>query len=218
MRFIKLHFISSGAVFLGPAPRSRLAILEALLNDLSQRWAEFGQFTQMLVQDAAAWQTMQAIVNLLPRLDRPGEWGADITALRPDLKQIQSLFLYRYNEDGSLKMSELLELHQYEALPRPQWQQKENAAPIPSSGNADMDLLATLAIGFSVNEAFTIFDRLDAERLDRFLFYASELRRDPTDRENEHLANDYAEWKRQNQDTFREGLGIKFVHPNAKKG
>lgn len=214
-KFEELRFLTDGRlVLMGRLPRSRLGAFEAMLTPLQHRWLELQQVTTLLVQDKGNWELMQNIIDLFPRYDRPGTWGVDITPLRDDVRQIESLFLYDQDEAGTVLPCRLISLHEYTAIERPRWQNDDSEdLSIDSSGDPDMDLLASLAVGFSAREAFEIFDRLDAESIDRFLFYSNELRRDPEDRKAENLAQDYAEWKQDNQDDLRESLGIKFQIP-----
>jgi hypothetical protein len=205
LRSLKLSTLSGDVAFYGPASRSRLQTLEMLLQDLYQRWLESSQLTAVLVQNEGSWRLMQTIIGLLPRLDRSEPF--DLTPLRSDLMQLEEVFLFR-REGGEFRPCKLGELHTFDPLPRPDWQNDDEYDPPQSSGHGEMDLLAMLSVSFTINDALTLLDRLDAERLDRFMFHANELRRDPVDRTEENLAQDFSDWKEENPEIFQESLGM----------
>ena len=78
---------------------------------------------------------------------------------------------------------------------------------------------AAIAAGLAAPTVFTrqawaAYTTLSAEEIDRYLFTLNQLRRDPEERKQENLAEDYAAWKEDNQETFREAMGLKFRRPD----
>ena len=185
-----------------------------MLRNLQTRWLEYGRFTHLLAKDDACWELMKAIAALFPRYDRPGEWGFDIEPLRENPEQIESLFLVQVDGDQA-RACRLIELNYFEPLPRPQQDEEEALdLAITPSDDPNADLLANLTAGLeSFTEAWAAFNTLSAEEIDRYLFTLNQLRRDPEERKQENLAQDYAAWKEENQETYREAMGIKFRRP-----
>ncbi|MBD1995319.1 hypothetical protein H6G00_01570 [Leptolyngbya sp. FACHB-541] len=207
-KYEEIEYPDGRVVFIGKLPRSRLGALEVMLHKIQQRWLEFQRFSTLLIKDEPSWEIFKNVAALFPRFDRPGEWGFDLDSLRNDVLQLESLFLFQ-SENGTYTACRLMAMHVYEPLPRPE--PTEERSPIQPTDDPDMDLLASLSVGFeSAQEAFSIYDRLDAQSIDRFLFMVGELRRDPEEREQEELAEDYAGWKEENGTEFKQSLGIKF--------
>ena len=86
--------------------------------------------------------------------------------------------------------------------------------PIPSSGLHEIDLLASLVgIDESVEGALILWNQLDLESIYAMIHQLNELRRPAEERINEHLDDQYQQWKSQNQDFYSQ-LG-KFEKSNG---
>lgn len=215
--FVEIVYPNGDLAYLSPVPRSRVANLSLLLQQLYDRWIEKKLATNELLNDYGSWQLMTRIANLFPRIDLPGVLGFDLEALKDDPDQLEALFLTQTEDgEGELKPAKLVELGCFEPLEIPFWRQDDDVDPLPSSGDADMDLLAMLTTSTTAQDAAFVMDRLTTEQLDRYLFYLAELRRDPEDRKQENLAEDYLIWKNENEDLVKEALGIKFNFPTAE--
>lgn len=212
-KFEPIHYPDGSIVLVGRVPRSRLGSLEALLRVLQERWLDFGQDTQKMIDHQPSWEIFKAIADLFPRGDRPGLWGFDLEGLKSAIPTLENLFLYQLIE-GEYQPSRLIEFHDFEPVVR---LDQDDFEPIPSSGDTEIDLFASLSVGFSVQEAIALFNLLDAQALDQFLYYSNEMRRDPEERGNESLARDFSDWKEENIESFREGLGINFSIPTSTK-
>ena len=187
-----------------------------MLRHLQTRWLEYGRFTHLLAKDDACWELMRAIAALFPRYDRPGQWGFDIEPLRQNPNEIESLFLLQMDGDQA-KACRLIELNHFEPLPRPPQDEEEALdLAITPSDDPNADLLANLTAGLGdrFTEAWAAYTTLSAEEIDRYLFTLNQLRRDPEERKQENLAADYAAWKEENQETYREAVGLKFRRPD----
>jgi hypothetical protein len=214
-KFLQIDYPDGRLVLVGKISRSRLGPLEALLQCLQQRWMECDQSIAAMTANPAIWEIFEAIAAMLPRYDRPGQHGIDIKPLQNHWDILEGLFLYqRQGEEYS--PCRLVELLQFTPTPRPKWQDTEDANDKipPPTDDPEMDSLSGLAVSFSVSEALQLWDRLDAESLDRFLAHVNELRRDPEDRQMENLAQDFAAWKQENASVYEDALGLKPRRPD----
>lgn len=213
---LDIRFPDGKVVFLGRLPRSRMNVLNTLLTELRQRWEAFGFFTYLLVRDSSSWDLMQTIIQLFPRFDRPGEWGFDLQPIREDAQQLERLFLADVL-DNQYRPPLLIALHSFIPMPVPKWRQDDaEDQGVDSTGDPDVDLLASLTVGLeSAKDAFFIFNTLDAEQIDKYLHQINELRRNPEDRAEEKLADDYVAWKNEHEDEYREYLGLQFQFPTG---
>jgi len=218
MKYLRVDYLDGQIALIGKVSRSSLGALEALLQILQERWIAAEQQTSKMVADQGTWSVFQAIANLMTRYEIPGQKGFDLEPIRSDIEQLERLFLFQI-EGEQYKCCQLVELLQFEPLPVPNWQQTDDSLDrmVPSCGNPEMDVLASLSVAFTVTEAFKILDTLDAESLDRFQAHVNELRRDPEERQTENLAGDFAAWKEENSDAYQEALGIKFKRPADAK-
>lgn len=208
--------VNDQAIFLKKLPRSQLDVLELMLNALQNRWRELGCVTQLVACDRHAWSLIVNIAGLFERVDRPKErWRID-DLLKSEIHTIESLFLFRVQPDQlGFDPPLLASAHAYDPIkrrPRP-----ADEEPIQLSGDYDADLLAQLCNGLdSFTEAIAAINTLDAEMLDRFLYSLDELRRDPEERLQENLAEDFEGWKQENLDIYKESLGLKFNFPTEE--
>jgi hypothetical protein len=216
---VEIHYPDGRLAIVGPVPRSALVPLEIMLRKIYERWLECQYNTSHLIQQNGTWKLMQQIAALFPRLDEPGKVGFSIATLRSPkhAAQLTELFLGQRNETG-YDSPQLMLLNVFVALELPAWRQPdEEDEPIPSSGDPDMDLLASLSRAFnsSMADALLAYRTLNAGQIDRLMFAIAELHRDPEDRQKEALALDYLAWKAENPEVLDEALGIKFKIPDA---
>lgn len=219
MKFVEITYSNGDLAYISPVPRSRVTALGILLRQLYDRWISRELSTSDLLNDYGSWQLMLRIANFFPRIDLPEQVGFDVEALKDDPDQLEALYLAQTEHgdgEGELKPAKLVELSCFEPIELPLWRQDDDVDPIPSSGDADMDLLAMLSASTTAQDAAFVMDRLTTEQMDRYLFYLAEIRRDPEERQQENLAEDYLAWKSENEDLVRETLGIKFNFPTAE--
>ena len=217
LKFLEINYPFGSAAFISPVPRSQIVPLEIMLRKLNQRWIEKQLSTSELLNDASCWQMMTRIANFFPRIDIQGRSGFDLSPLKSDPDQLEELFLAQSDQgDSPLRLSKLAELNCFEPMPIPDWRIDQDTDPTPSSGDPDMDLMAMLTVSTNAQDAVMLMDRLNTQQLDRYLFYLSELRRDPEDRKQEFLSEDYTTWKEENPEAVREALGIQFNFPKPE--
>ncbi len=224
MRYEEICYPDGSFAWVSAVPRWHLALMDALFQQLYMLWGEWEMETQQLLQvvnpaDASelnrarvrCWQLMEMLVKNFPRIDGSSSGlGFDLEPLRCDVLQIEALFFGQIEGD-TVKPPKLAALNQYEPVPIPDWQIDEDATPIPSTDDPAMDLLAMLTLATSSQEAISLMQTLSAQQIDRFISALKELKRDPAEREQEALDNDYIAWKEENPEIFREAMGIKYL-------
>lgn len=217
MNVVEIVYPNRSKVWVSATPRSRIQSLEFLFQQLYQTWIDQNLNTTDLLTSPDSWYLIERIAKFFPRVDLPGQWGFDLKPLRNDVEQLRSLFLADLPEGAEeYQPAKLVALNCFKPLEMPVWRATDDSTPPTPSGNADMDMLAMLTLSTNAQDAFDLMDRLTTEQLDRYLFYLAELRRDPEEREQEAMAEDYLAWKSENQDLVRESLGIKFNFPTAE--
>ncbi|KYC42097.1 hypothetical protein WA1_19040 [Scytonema hofmannii PCC 7110] len=189
----------------GPVPRSHLSALESLLGYLHQCW----QQDNFRVSDRS-WSVIERIAALMPRVDKPGTFGFDVRKLA--IERAESLFLGQIVA-GEIKPCEVLELHSFTVKTKPPKKEGEPLTPadisIESSGLPDADIFASLInLDESIEGAWRIWSTFDAQTINAIIGQLNELRRDPQERLTEYLNQRFEEWKRENQQTYLQALGI----------
>jgi len=151
---------------------------------------------------------MHKISGLLPRLDIKG-YGIDIKLINTE--NLESLFI-GVVENNQLTSSKLIKLNEIKQLGIKKEKKPGEAltpadVPIPSSGIEDADLMATLiGLDDNVQGAAYIYNNFDAQFINGMIMHLNELRRDPQGRLNEYLNQQFEEWKRENQQVYRDAL------------
>lgn len=185
-----------------PVKRCNLESFNQLLLYLHNCWNDNGYHF-----DDKCQFIMQRISNLLPRLDVDNN-GIDVNLLNTE--SLEGLFIGEI-KNGELYPSKLIRLNEFEIKQKKAKKPGEDLTPsdipIPSSGIEEADLIATL-IGCddSVDGAMQLFSSFDAEMLNGIIYYLNEMRRDPQERMNEYLKEQFDEWKRENQTTYHDAL------------
>jgi hypothetical protein len=187
-----------------PCSRAMLPSFELLLNYLHQKWQINYQIDETVIQIA------ERIAALLPRIDKPGCFGFEVRSLSST--DFESLFLAQV-VDGVVVPCKLIELHSFKAEGRRQKAEGEELTPsdipIKSSGLADADLFASLVnIDESIEGAWQLWTRFDAEMINGLIGQLNELRRDPQERMNEYLKARFDEWKQQNRSSYYQSIGV----------
>lgn len=85
--------LSIADIALLPAPRTRIPDLRLKFIELQSIWLANGFGVAETVADERAWELMQAISGMLPRVDNPAIAGVDIEALSNDYEVLEKLFL-----------------------------------------------------------------------------------------------------------------------------
>ena len=196
----------SDVYFIGPVSRWNWAGFQALFEWLHNRCLIKDWSIDEVISEAETLPIMQRVINLCPRLDIPGMMGFSILSITPEERKA----LFFGDEDTEAK---LMTLHRYEPLPTQSWRSDDDRAPIPSTDDAEMDLLASLSSVFDPRSALKLLETLNARQVDRLLWEMAEIQRDPTERDQEDLAEDFIAWKEENNETYRESLGLKFEFP-----
>lgn len=188
-----------------PVKRCNLESLNHLLNFLYQEWNnnkfQFSPKCYLAMQRAAA---------LFPRLDINGcgfntNWLENAT--------LELLFVGEVKDDKLLP-SRLMKLHEAttiitkKTVPKKPGESLTPAdVPVPSSGLESADILATLiSIDDSVTGAFELYRNLDAEQISAVISHLNELRKDPKERLNEYLNQQFEAWKNENKQTYHQAI------------
>ena len=204
MRDLTIEWADDFAI-IAPCSRVMLPSFELLLNYLHKKWR-----TNNCQVDEAILQVAGRIAALLPRIDKPKCFGFEVRSLSP--KDFESLFLAQViNEE--MQACELIELHSFKAEGRRQKADGEELTPhdipIKSSGLADADLFASLVnIDGSIEGAWRLWTRFDAEMINAMIGQLNELRRDPQERMNEFMKARFDDWKQQNRSSYYQSLGV----------
>lgn len=192
--------------FIGAVSRWHWASLEAMFEWLEARWIITDGDPERLLQEPEVRNLMQRILNLCPRLDLPGVFGCPIAQL--EQATLVKLFFGDQNE-----MADLTKLQLYTPLETQPWRLDSENEPIPNTDDPDMDLLASLSAAFSPTDALLLLKTLAPRQIDRLLWETAEIQRDPKERAQESLGADFAAWKDENRDQYRDSLGLKFQYP-----
>jgi hypothetical protein len=203
MRSLIIEWDNDFAV-IAPAKRNLLPSFELLLNYLHQKWQVNYKIDESVIQVA------ERIAALLPRIDKPGCFGFEVRSLSST--DFESLFLAQV-VNGEIAPCKLIELHSFKAEGRRQKAEGEELTPsdipIKSSGLADADLFASLVnIDESIDGAWQLWTRFDAEMINAMIGQLNELRRDPQERMNEYLKTRFDEWKQQNRSSYYQNIGV----------
>lgn len=209
MRSILIEYPDDFAI-IAPVSGSRQASFELLLNHLQEKWHKQEQPDGIPIIEDGVLQVAERISLLLPRLDKPGEFGFDVRSL-PQI-EFESLFLAQVI-NGIVHPCKLVDLHSFKTKEKKPKKPGEELTPadfpIPSSGIPDADLFASLiAIDESVEGAWALWTRFDSEFINGAIAYMNELRRDPKERMNEQLKRSFEEWKQQNKGSYYSALGL----------
>ena len=183
--------LPTGAIaVLAPVPYWQLPAYEVIRSRL-QHWNDpyFGD----LAADDRAWAMLQQLINQLPRLDTPGQTGFVLGE--------EWLFLESF-------LSDVETLHEVSPIEPAD----SEATPIPSSGDPRADLLADLSFEHGSESALALLKANDLNTLNHVIKRYNELARDPKEREQEELAIDYADWKKDNQASYRKSLGLPVIN------
>ncbi|MEW6499096.1 MAG: hypothetical protein AB1589_42415 [Cyanobacteriota bacterium] len=187
-----------------PCSRAMLPSFESLLNYLHEKWRVNYQVDETVIQVA------ERVAALLPRIDSPGCFGFEVRSL--SASEFESLFLAQV-VNGKILPCKLIELHSFKTEGRKQKAEGEELTPadipIKSSGLPDADLFASLVnIDESIDGAWRLWTRFDAEMINAMIGQLNELRRDPQERMNEYLKARFDDWKRQNRSSYYQSIGV----------
>ncbi len=206
MRSLVINYdLKDDFAIVAPVKRCNLESLNHLLNFLYQEWNKnnfrFSHKCHLAMERAAA---------LFPRLDTDGcgfnsDWLEDAT--------LELLFVGEVKDDKLLP-SQLMRLHEAVTVKTKKTPPKKPGdaltsadIPIPSSGIESADILATLiSIDDSVTGAFKLYESLDAEQISAVTFHLNELRKDPKERLNEYLNQQFEAWKNENKQTYHQAI------------
>jgi hypothetical protein len=187
-----------------PAAECDLPVLDLLLNKLTERWLQSGFQTQLLLQPAT-WALVEAIALLLPCADR---LELDLEAFQKpeNLAAFEHLFLPSL--EG--KPSQIVELHQFEATPQPEWEEGTpltiSDLPFPTSGDIYADQIASLVYSFQPPNAQQIWNWLDQQTRIKMQQVLAELNKPPEQRLSEYTQSVFEQWKESNQDLFEDEM------------
>lgn len=186
-----------------PVPRVRMLAFRLLLSELQQAWQE-GLDNQNFWEETGI-PLGDRVLSFLPSTE-------PIQCQKLEVEELEELFIGVIS-DGQLHPCHLVSMHT--PLPskvKPKQVTEEITAadiPIPPSGDDDADLFARLiSVDTTVDGALSLWDRFDEVFLSCFMEQLAELRRDPEERVKEYLTERFQEWKQQNQNIYKQALGI----------
>jgi len=200
--FIDYDYSEDFAI-VAPVKRCDLESFNCLLGHLFHFWQKADYQI-----DLRCRTLIERIANLLPRIDIQGT-GISVDSL--SVESLEGLFIGEVKNDELLP-SRLMKLQEFR-IPSKKKIKKDGEpltpedVPINSSGLEFADTLATLiSVDDGVLGALRMCEELDAHTINATIFYLNELRRDPKDRLNEYLNEQFEEWKRENQQAYQSAI------------
>jgi hypothetical protein len=186
-----------------PVRRVNLTVFSLLLGQLQQTWQEN-------LDNPDFWEKIgitmgDRLLSYLPSTE-------SVSCSQLTVEDLEELFIGRVC-DGQILPSYLIALHSFETKPVKVKKSDGNITaadvPIPSSGDEDADLFARLInIDESIDGAWMLWTKFDAEFLHNLIDQLNELRRDPDERVKEYIAARFEEWKKGNQNIYKQALGL----------
>jgi hypothetical protein len=192
--------------FIGPVARWHWQNIEAMFDWLEARWIIADGNPEKLLDEPEVQCLMQRIINFCPRLDLPGVFGFPIERL--EKAALVELF---FGTEG--RTAGLTKIQQYIPLPIQDWRLESEHEPIPTTDDPDMDIFASLSAAFTPTDALLLLKTLSPRQIDRLLWETAEIQRDPKDRAQESLSEDFAAWKQEHREDYRKSLGMEFKFP-----
>jgi hypothetical protein len=204
-----LHLAVEGqgeVFFIGPVSRWHWQNIEAMFDWLEARWIIADGDPETLLNEPEVRTLMQRIINFCPRLDVAGTFGFPI-------EQLETPVLIRlfFGVEGGV--AALTSIQQYTPMTVQEWRLESDNEPVPTTDDPDMDLFASLAAAFTPADALLLLKTLSPRQIDRLLWETAEIQRDPKDRAQESLGEDFAAWKEENSGEYRASLGMEFKYP-----
>ncbi|MBW4469295.1 MAG: hypothetical protein KME45_03425 [Stenomitos rutilans HA7619-LM2] len=199
-----LRYQTGAIAVIYPVPRSRLTLMQLLLNELVQAWVELGQMTELLAEDPKGWGLVEAIAAIIPA---ENALPLQVEALKTDINLLERLFFGQVVAEV-LEPSLLVALHTFTPQPKAERVKSPDDPitvddlPFPSSGDYDYDTIANLANGFGWEMGLWLYEHFPIEGLDKFLYTHSELQKDPEQRVMESLKRSYDGWKQENAEEY----------------
>ena len=202
--FLTLTYKDGDFALLKPCARADIGVLEYLLNALREEWMTRGEVADGYdTLSLRALTIIAKIIDLMPRVDALEPVEVEKIAEN----ELVKAFITVIDDSANFKPSHAVALHSFEPLkstkkivPIEEEVTVDNV-PIPSSGDQDADLLASLmcVTQGDAMSAQLMYESWDAERLDRFIFAFNERQRDPEERKAEYMASLFEQWKSNNQ-------------------
>jgi hypothetical protein len=192
---------------ISPVKRCHLNVFQLLLNQLQESWQN--NLENLNFWEQTGIELGDRIMSFLSKVDIDTQTFK--CAVLPH-HELEELFIGRIR-DEKVQPCYLIALHSFDVKPVPPRKEGENITPadvpIPSSGNDDADLFARLiAVDESVEGAWLLWRQFDAGFLHSLIEQINELRRDPDERVKEYIAAQFKDWKQQNQDVYKQALGL----------
>lgn len=211
-------------IVVSPVPFSRLAVLQILIQELTDTWERLGGDVQLLLAECLFM--VQQIANLFPRLDvppHPATYGWDVSI--QSVEEVQELFLCQIDGDIILP-GKLVALHQIDASESPQKPPEAGEdidnwnPPVKSCGNPEIDSLGQLMAALSAIDVLTLYDRFDLGTINLLIQAYNAAQESPEDRRKQYLAQSYQKYKEENPDVINNALGLNRINDDfdpAKK-
>lgn len=202
-------------IVVSPVPFSRLAVLQILIEEITNVWENLDGNTQLLLDEHCF--LVQQIANLFPRLDvppHPATYGWDVSIMSAE--KVRELFLCQTEGDRVLP-GKLIALHQIdasEALQKPPdaGEDIDNwSPPVKSCGNPEIDSIGQLMAALSVVDVLSLYDRFDLGTINLLIQAYNAAQESPEDRRKQYLAESYQKYKEQNPDIINNALGINRI-------
>lgn len=224
MRLLEITLADDDYAFVSAPPRAYLPVLQKLLEKAHLAYkfqtsrgmlerSVLGKVSNTLLQkpldgyetlSEACLRPMGRILEMMPRHDT-----IDPILLEqiPEV-ELTRLFIKQLNTDNTERPCKLIEFIQYEPckptkeVPKLEDEITMDNIPIPSSGNADADLLGTLLTVMDAMSAQLIYESWDAETIDKVLFAMNERQRNPEDRKADYMQKEFAKIKEANPSVY----------------
>ena len=165
---------------LKPVRESEYEAFASLMEFFVTRWQEhWNGLTDDLMRSQIDMGLAQKIVDLVPRLDKPGYMGFDVSQIEIP-REFEELF-FVVMVDGHQTPPKLAELQRYERFQsgKEAWKPGENLQPhhlpVKPTDMPRLDLFTKLAHAFSVSEAKLLQELLCPAEIDRFLCHYNEV-------------------------------------------
>jgi len=173
-----------------PVPRSKLALLDFLIQKLRESWREAGFQVRQLTE--THWFLFQAIAAIVPT---EPVLPFNLERIKGDDLTLQQVFLVGVDDsgeimaDGKLNPSQLETLHLFEPRePMPKGPDDPIDPPFPTSGDSEADGIANLMGPFGVKGALKIWNTFDQRQIDNILYTWNELQKPLDQRRQEYIA------------------------------
>ena len=215
MKVLRINY-NNDLIILGSPSHSNFFSISILLNHLYEQW-KTNQFNTSLIRQSPI---VNKILAFLPRLDLPKinneyQYGIyDDIINQFDDSFFESMFLKHIDsKNKQFNNNEISKLLDIDVSHHKQRKKTEDDLPdIPNStcGDEYCDLLVILSLCFnnSVKDAVFLVENYDSQFIYDFIYQFNEMNRDPKEKELEHRAEIFDQWKQTNQSTYKSYLGI----------